>query len=74
MGAFTALFSPLGHFLRDRPYISILVCAVAAVLSEMLHSGNFIALFTCMGSGLLMWKNEMDHPSTVVTAADATAA
>jgi hypothetical protein len=74
MGAFSALFSPLGRFLREHPYISILICAVAAMLSEMLHSGNFIALFTCMGSGLLMWKNEMDHPSTVVTASDATAA
>lgn len=61
-----AIFKPLGPiwaWIGHHSYISALVCAVITGLAAFLHSGNMMALFACIGSMIIMYKVEADHPS-----------
>jgi hypothetical protein len=45
------------------PAMSALVFAILAGLSALIHSGNMLALFTCIASMIVMFKVEADHPA-----------
>jgi hypothetical protein len=66
MGIFAALFSPLGRAISRYPYVCVLVCAAIAALSAVVHWGHMLAFFVCAASMIVMWKDEMNHPVTVV--------
>lgn len=63
MEAFFRPLSPFWALLGRNPYLSALACAVVAGLAAYVHSGNMVALFACIGSMIIMYKVEADHPT-----------
>ncbi len=61
-----AFFKPLQPFwalIGRNPYMSALICAAITGLAAFLHSGHLVALFACIGSMIVMFKVEHDHPA-----------
>ncbi|MBO1078548.1 hypothetical protein [Roseomonas haemaphysalidis] len=63
MDAFFRPLSPFWKMIGRNPYASALVCAVIAGLAAYVHSGHLVALFACLGSMIIMYKVEADHPA-----------
>ncbi len=67
---FNLLFGLFGR----HAWLSAGICTALAVISAVLGWGDVLALFACTASGIVIWKDEHDHPQPMVEMGDGTAA